>query len=102
MLKKMVLPMAAFAMALALTSAPAQAAVRFGISVGPVYTYPVPAPYVAPIPVPYADPYAYGYPYPNYYAYPAPVYRYGGHERLVERGHEFRGHGEHDRGGHRR
>ena len=72
MLKKLALPVVALAVFLILASAPAKAAVRFGITVGPpVYTYPA-YPY-------YQDPYAYSYAYPynyNYYYAPVPTYVY--------------------------
>jgi hypothetical protein len=80
---------------LSVASAPAKAAVRFGVTIGaPVYTYPAyptyPAPYVAP------DSY-----YAPYYA-PAPAYTYPpsigfgfgwdhrDHERMEHRREEFR------------
>jgi hypothetical protein len=82
MLKKIALPVVALAVLLMVASAPAQAAVRFGITVGPpVYTYP--APY-------YQDPYAYGY--NNYYSYPAPAYVYP-----YSYGYSFGGRWDHDR-----
>ena len=92
---KKILPLAALAMTLGMASAPAKAAVRFGIGIAPpVYT--APAPYVDPYA--YPDPYAYSYPYyPGYYDYyAAPVYPYvyggfgwgGGH---VDHDRGFRG-----------
>ena len=72
MLKKIALPVVALVGLLFLASAPAKAAVQFGITVGPpVYTYPA-YPY-------YSDPYAYSYAYPysyNYYVAPAPRFVY--------------------------
>jgi hypothetical protein len=119
MLKKLALPVVALAVMLILSSAPAKAAVQFGITVGPspVYTYPAYPYYYDP----YVDPYAYSYVAPYYYA-PAPVYTYpslgfgfgfGGHHdrdhdrgRFEHRGNDFRGHDNHSRGfnsgGHRR
>ena len=96
MLKKIALPVVALFALLILASAPAKAAVRFGITVGPpVYTYPV-YPY-------YSNPYAYSYAYPytpdsynNYYYAPAPryVYPYGYWDRNRDyrrlREHELR------------
>jgi hypothetical protein len=73
----------------------ASAAVRFGVTVGPVYP---PYPYVYSYPYPYAypnyyDPYYYGYPYA--YGYPHGYYGsgfyWGGHRDFDRRGHEFRG-----------
>ena len=113
MLKKIALPVVALVAMLILASAPAQAAVRFGITIGPpVYTYPAyPDPYAYSYD--YADPYVYpGY---NYYA-PAPTYVYPyftyrggwhnrGHEFREHHERVFRGHEEHGnsyRGGHRR
>ena len=76
MLKKIALPVVALVVMLILASAPAKAAVRFGVTVGPpVYTYPA-YPYD---PYAYANPYADPYAYPGYYDYyyaPAPVYAY--------------------------
>ena len=112
MLKKLALPVVALAVMLILSSAPAKAAVQFGITVGPspVYTYPA-YPYY---PNTYAAPYAYPYVAPDYYYAPAPVYTYpsvgfgfgfGGHHddhdrgRFVQRGNDFRGHDNHSRGG---
>jgi hypothetical protein len=114
MLKKLALPVVALAMILILTSAPAKAAVRFGVTIGPpVYTYPAYPYYSAP----YVDPYY----APNYYYAPAPAYVYpspsfgfgwsSGHRdhdrgRFENRGNQFRGHDNHGRGdnhgGHRR
>src|SRR5262249_23498521 len=99
MLKKIALPVVALVVMLILASAPAKAAVRFGVTVGPpVYTYPA-YPYY---PNPYVDPYY----VPNYYYAPAP-YAYpsfgfgwgGGHERFEHGGHEFRGPVGHERSG---
>jgi hypothetical protein len=105
MLKKIALPVVALVAMLILASAPAKAAVRFGITVGPpVYTYPAYPydPYVYANP--YADPYAYPGYYDNYYYAPAPVYAYpyfsygyrggdhGRHEMNEHRGNAFRGH----------
>ncbi|HEY2012194.1 MAG TPA: hypothetical protein VGH38_01780 [Bryobacteraceae bacterium] len=121
------LAMAALAAAMVFTARPADARVRFGVTIAPpVYSYPA-TPYVAPYA--YTDPYAgqNAYPDPNTYvdpyAYPAPVYTYpapayvapyfsfgfGGGDRheFREHGH-YEGHGEvfrgHEsfRGGHRR
>jgi hypothetical protein len=65
MLKKIALPVVALLVMLILSSAPAQAAVRFGIGIGaPVYTYPAYPVYPAPYP----------YVAPNYYYAPAPAY----------------------------
>ena len=88
MLKKIGIPL--LALAAMVTVVPAQkanAAVRFGITIGrPAYSYPV-------------DPYAYSAPYANdYYSYPAyqaPVYGYSynngrGHEYVERRGRESR------------
>src|SRR5689334_7016181 len=108
MLKKLALPVVALAAMLTMASAPAKAAVHFGISVGaPVYTYPAPvypAPYAAPYVDPYVDPYAVA---PDYYYAPAPVYTYpsvglgfrfgGGHERY-DYGRSYRGFDNHSRG----
>jgi hypothetical protein len=93
---------------LLLTSAPAKAAVRFGVTVGPpVYTYPAypydPYAYADP----YADPYAYPGYYDNYYYAPAPAYVYPyynyrggwGHEFHERGGQAFRGEGHEQRGG---
>ena len=120
MLKKIALPVVALVVMLILASAPAKAAVRFGITIGPpVYTYPAypydPHAYAAP----YVDPYV--YPYNSYYYAPAPAYVYPyfsyrsgwnshrAHEFREHHGHEFRGHekngnfgGNGFRGGHRR
>ena len=66
MLKKIGIPMLVLVAMLAiLAPSTASAAVRFGVTVGPVYPYP-------------AYPYAYSYPYGyGYYApYPAPAYHY--------------------------
>src|SRR5689334_10292400 len=93
MLRKIALPVVALAVFLMLASAPAKAAVRFGITVGPpVYTYPA---------YPYADPYAYQYASPydynynNYYYAPAPrfVYPY----RSWDRYRDYRDHERHER-----
>jgi hypothetical protein len=104
MLKKIALPVVALVVMLILASAPAKAAVQFGVTVGPpVYTYPAYPNYSGPYYDPYADPYA----APNYYYAPAPAYVYpnfgfgwgghGDHERFEHR--EFRGHEGHERGG---
>ena len=105
MFKKLALPVVALAAMLTMTSAPAKAAVRFGVTVGPpVYTYPA-APYVSPYYDPYVDPY-----YDPYYVAPAPVYTYpsfgfgyyGGHrdhDDHFEHGRTFRGFEGHERGG---
>ncbi|HEV3201038.1 MAG TPA: hypothetical protein VGZ73_24215 [Bryobacteraceae bacterium] len=95
MLKKIGLSAIALAAMMILVAPPqANAAVRFGVSIGaPVYTYPV-------------NPYSYAYPndpyaYPNYaypaapyayggYAAPYYSYRWGGHER--DERHEWREH----------
>ena len=98
MLKKIVLPVVALVVMLILASAPAKAAVKFGITIGPpVYTYPA-YPY-------YSDPYV----YPNYnYSYPAParVYPYFRYNWDSHRDHErehrapqSRGYERQDRGG---
>ena len=82
MLKKIGIPLLALAAAVILVPAPkANAAVRFGISVGrPAYSYPV-------------DPYAYSSPYPNdYYGYPAyqaPIYGYSYNNRRGYEDHEY-------------
>jgi hypothetical protein len=108
MLKKIALPGIVMAVLLMISGSyhKANAAVRFGISVGqPVYTYPV-----DPYAYSYQDPYAYPYYDPYYYSTPAPVYVYpryvapsygfsfgfGGHRGHEWREHEFREH--HDRG----
>ena len=106
MLKKLALPVVALVAILIMTSAPAQAAVRFGITVGPpVYTYPA-VPYASPYYDPYVDPY-----YDPYYVAPAPVYTYPsvgfgyygggyrGHDDHVEHGRTFRGFEGNSRGG---
>jgi hypothetical protein len=109
MLRKFGLSAIAFLALLLLMPAPhANAAVRFGVTVG------VPAYPVAPYSYNYADPYAYppAYAYPNgYYEYPAPyvypntyygwyggpvgvrhdLYRRDFDRRNFDRGHEFRG-----------
>jgi hypothetical protein len=113
MLKKIALPVVALVVMLILASAPAKAAVRFGVTVGPpVYTYPAypydPYAYANP----YADPYAYPGYYDNYYYAPAPAYAYpyfsygyrggfghGGHELQEHRVPAFRGGGHEQRGG---
>ena len=105
MLKKIALPVVALVVMLILASAPAKAAVRFGVTVGPpVYTYPA-NPYY---PDPYVDPYVDPYYAPNYYYAPAPyVYPsygfgwggHGDHDRFERGGHEFRGSVGHERGG---
>ena len=75
MLKKIALPVVALVVMLILTSAPAKAAVRFGITIGPpVYTYP-------------AYPYLFGslrgsLCVDNYYYAPAPGYVYAPYFRL--------------------
>ena len=75
MLKRIALPILAAAAMFATAAAPkADAAVRFGVSIGaPAYVAPVP--YYAPNEVPYA-----------YQA--GPVYR--GHDRHERRAHEYR------------
>ena len=116
MVKKFGLAVALLVGMFVLISPPqAEAAVRFGISVGPVYSYPA-YPYVVnPYPYPYSYPYAYQYsPYAYSYGYPAPVYVYPGHGHRHYRdryyrdyrgrdhdrdrhGNSFRGHDRHDR-----
>jgi hypothetical protein len=94
MLKKIALPVVALVALLILASAPAKAAVRFGITVGPpVYTYPAYPYYQDPYVTPYVDPYAYSY---NYYYTPAPTYVYP--YRSWNRGfNNFRDHERHER-----
>jgi hypothetical protein len=108
MLKKLALPVIALVMLLSMASAPAQAAVRFGVTIGPspVYTYPAYPYSYDPYAPAYVDPY---YATPNYYYAPAPVYvapsfsfGWGGghrdHDRYEYRGNNFRGHDDHGRG----
>ena len=92
MLKKTGLAVVALLVVLILISPPqANAAVRFGLSVGPTYAYPV-VPYTYGYPYGYApyygNPYAYGYP-----AAPGYVYPYGGF------GYYWGGHYDHYYGG---
>jgi hypothetical protein len=111
MLKKIALPVVALVAMLILASAPAQAGVRFGITIGPpAYTYPA---YPNVYANQYVDPYLYTAPL---YAAPAPAYVYPsynyrgwsrdrGHEFHENRAPAFRGHEQHgntSRGGHRR
>ena len=87
MLKKIGIPMLVLVAMLAiLAPSTASAAVRFGVTVGPVYPYP-------------AYPYAYSYPYGyGYYApYPAPAYQFywrghRDHDYRDYRRHEWREH----------
>ena len=105
MLKRTGLAMLTLLAVLALANPPAaHAAVRFGVTVGPQYPYPV-APYS------YAYPYGYypDYPYPYYgypygYGYPSGGlgFYWGGHHDDRYYGHDDRGrqnggdHGGHD------
>jgi hypothetical protein len=119
MLKKIGIPILALAAILAFVAPThANAAVRFGVAVGPVYTYPAPYPYPYAYSYPYGYynpyyPYAYSYPYP--YGFYGGGYYWGGGHRDFDRhergGHEFRGRGfgggfrggeRGSRGGHRR
>ena len=97
MLKKIALPVVALVALMILASAPAKAAVRFGITVGPpVYTYPAYPYYQDPYAAPYVDPYAYPYSY-NYYT-PAPTYVYPYRSWNAYRGYSnFRDHERHER-----
>jgi hypothetical protein len=116
MVKKFGLAVALLVVMLVLISPPrAEAAVRFGISVGPVYSYPAYPYVVSPYPYAYSYPYAYQYsPYAYPYGYPAPVYVYPnrGYRHYRDRhyrayrgrdhdrsrhGNSFRGHDRHDR-----
>ena len=85
MLKKIGIPLMALAAMVTLVPTPkANAAVRFGISVGrPAYSYPV-------------DPYAYSSPYANDYygyqgypSYQAPIYGYSYNNRRAVEEHEY-------------
>ena len=84
MLKKVGLPLLALAaLLMAVPAQKANAAVRFGVTVGgPAYAYPA---YPGPYAYPYSDPYY--NPYPSYVV-PAPGYVYGGGWR----DHEWREH----------
>jgi hypothetical protein len=106
MLKKVGLPLLALAaLMMVIPAQKANAAVRFGVTVGgPAYAYPAyPGPYAYPYPGPYFNA------YPSYVA-PAPgyVYGYGGWRAPEWRDHrvperrEWRGRNEHEgRGGRR-
>jgi hypothetical protein len=114
MLKRFGIPVVALVVLMIFSTAPAQAGVHFGVSVGPAYPYSYAYPYAY-------NPY-YAYPYPAYpYAYPySPYcgglgfywgghhygYRHYDHDRGYDRGfrggHEFHEHGGRGGEGHRR
>jgi hypothetical protein len=75
-LKKIGLPAVALLVVLIAFSAPANAGVRFGVTVGaPVYTYPYYSSYSYPYPV-YNHYYYSAYPYYSYPVYPRYRYTY--------------------------